>query len=392
MDNKELLQERIQLFKDAAHHKKTKRILNFATFWTWKIYDAGYTIEEANKDYQIREKVVRSFQEKYQFDLHLEEVLGIRNPLRLADALGRTDYIINNETFALVFPSDICYMEPDEYDEAMDNYTKFLWTKVMPRKFPKLKEPQGKEMITNGVKEFLQFGQFTQHINQVLAEDYGVPPLAVQKPFPFFEAIFNSLRGIKGTSLDIRRQPEKVEEACEKIGFNCFGPDFETYMKTIPKGTDMNFAADIQLVFLGHSILSPKQFEKFYWPALKKVFDFAEEKDKIVYIYAEHNNERFYDFFKEAPKGHIIIHPEMDDIFKAKKEIGDKVCLAGGMPAHLLYYGTKEENIAYAKRLIDELGSDGGYIFSQNKMISYPNDCKAENLKAVNDFVREYTL
>jgi hypothetical protein len=62
------------------------------------------------------------------------------------------------------------------------------------------------------------------------------------------------------------------------------------------------------------------------------------------------------------------------------------------MPVDLLYHGTKRENINYAKRLIDELAADGGFMFSQNKMVSYPNDCKAENLKAVNDFVREYTF
>jgi uroporphyrinogen-III decarboxylase len=75
-----------------------------------------------------------------------------------------------------------------------------------------------------------------------------------------------------------------------------------------------------------------------------------------------------------------------------KKEIGDTVCLCGGMPSDLLARGTKKECIDYAKRLIDELASDGGFIFSQDKMISYPNDCSAENLKAVNEFVQEYRI
>jgi hypothetical protein len=78
----------------------------------------------------------------------------------------------------------------------------------------------------------------------------------------------------------------------------------------------------------------------------------------------------------------------MDNPFEMKKALGDKVCITGGMPCHLLHSGTVKENIAYAKRLIDELSP--GYIFSTDKMVSYPIDCKAENLKAVNDFVRDY--
>lgn len=391
-DTKQLFQERVQLFKDAARHKKTSRVLNLSNFWSWKIYDAGYTIDEATKDYKKKEDVTRKFQEKYQFDLHFEEVLGLRNPLRIADALGKTDYTINNETYAMSYAADICYMEPDEYDEAIADFNKYLWTKIMPRKFSKLNGPQGKEMLINGVGEFAQVAQYKQHIDRVLAEDYGVPPLAEDFFMLFFEVLHQSLRGTIGLAMDIRRQPEKVAEACAKMGFNGFGTTFEMYRANTSPGTNMNVAADMATALLGHSLLSPRQFEKYYWPYLKDVFDFAEKYDKIVYIFAEHNNERFYDFFKEAPKGRVVLQPEMDDIFKAKKEIGDRVCLAGGMPVQLLYYGTKEENIAYAKRLIDELAADGGFIFSQNKMVSFVNDCKAENLKAVNDFVREYTI
>ena len=125
---------------------------------------------------------------------------------------------------------------------------------------------------------------------------------------------------------------------------------------------------------------------------LKEIFDFVEKYDKIVHIFNECENSRLYDIYKQAPKGHVVVHFENDDLFKAKKEIGDTVCLCGGMPTDLLARGTKKECIDYAKRLIDELASDGGFIFSQDKMISYPNDCSAENLIAVNEFVREYRI
>ncbi len=60
----------------------------------------------------------------------------------------------------------------------------------------------------------------------------------------------------------------------------------------------------------------------------------------------------------------------------------------GGMTTDLLGNGTKQQCIDYAKKLIDELGD--GFIFSTNKMVSFRNDCKRENLLAVTDFVRNY--
>lgn len=58
------------------------------------------------------------------------------------------------------------------------------------------------------------------------------------------------------------------------------------------------------------------------------------------------------------------------------------------MKTELLGKGTPQECVDYAKRLVDEMGS--GYIFSQDKMISFKFDCQRENLLAVNDFLRNY--
>ena len=60
------------------------------------------------------------------------------------------------------------------------------------------------------------------------------------------------------------------------------------------------------------------------------------------------------------------------------------------MKNSMLGNGTKQECLDYAKRLIDELGADGGYLFSQDKMGSYRIDANPENLKAVCDFVLDY--
>ena len=56
----------------------------------------------------------------------------------------------------------------------------------------------------------------------------------------------------------------------------------------------------------------------------------------------------------------------------------------------MLNNGTSQECVDYAKKLIDELAYDGNYFFGADVMLSYPNDCKRENLLAVNEFVSNY--
>ncbi len=389
-DKSKLLAERVQLYKDAAKHKKTSRVLNLANIWTWKIFDSGYKMSEALFDYNKMEEVVCKFQEKYQFDYYMD--FGLRNPLRISDALGFSDYVIDDDACALGFASDINYMTPEDYDLILENYDKFLWTRYFPAKYSKLCGPNGKEMVNKAAKELIKFQDFCTHINNKMENDYGVPPelsMGIPSFSNFFENLYFAFRGMKALSVDLRRIPNKIKAVCQAQGNS---RAFEKYKATIQPGTDMNSGPDFVVWLLAHVILSKKQFEEFYWPYLKEIFDFAEKYDKIVHIFNEGENSRLYDFYKQAPKGHVVVHFENDDLFKAKKEIGDIVCLCGGMPVDLLARGTKKKCVDYAKRLIDELACDGGFIFSQDKMISYPSDCSAENLKAVNEFVHEYRI
>ena len=47
MNSKEIKAARVQLFRDAANFKKTDRIPHFANVVTWKVFDAGYTLDKA---------------------------------------------------------------------------------------------------------------------------------------------------------------------------------------------------------------------------------------------------------------------------------------------------------------------------------------------------------
>jgi len=80
--------ERLQLFKDCIAMKKPKRIPLLSCFYTWKILDSdsGYKLSEAMANYDVMERVVCEFHERYQFDAYNE--LGTRNMVKPFDDLG----------------------------------------------------------------------------------------------------------------------------------------------------------------------------------------------------------------------------------------------------------------------------------------------------------------
>ncbi|MDO5139605.1 MAG: uroporphyrinogen decarboxylase family protein, partial [Oscillospiraceae bacterium] len=157
------------------------------------------------------------------------------------------------------------------------------------------------------------------------------------------------------------------------------------------KGPNYKYCFDSSILMLAHNMMNKKQFERFYWPYLKKLLDVYAENKMNIRIFTEGSILRLAEYFKDYPKGLLTFHLEQDDPFEFREALPN-VAIMGGMTTDLLSNGTPEECVAYAKRLCDELGKDGGFIFSENKMISYRNDAKAENMLAVNEFVRDYRI
>lgn len=388
MDANKLRKERIQLFKDAITGNNPMRPPHFGNIWSWKIYDSGHKMSEALHSYEITEKVLRHTSETYPIDSIYE--YGWRNPVQATDVLGNNEYIIDDEANSISI-MDQCFMEEEDYDALIANPKKFLWEVYLPRKYKTLRDKDNSDLFRQFLGEYGKLGASVGRFGQMLQEEYGLAELANNVAVfdhwgNGFELLFNSMRGIKGLSYDIRRCPEKVEAAIEALDETFLKPRRERAMAQLTKGTSPEFAVDLNPVMLAHTILSPKQFERFYWPHIKCIADYALQEDKLVYLFVEGDSTRFYEFFQELPENRFAVHVEQNDIFDMKKKLPN-VTVAGGMPCTLLGGGSPEQCVDYAKKLIDELGYDRKFILSEDKMMSYPADCKRENLKAVSDYI-----
>jgi hypothetical protein len=258
---------------------------------------------------------------------------------------------------------DQVYFEPEEYSEMIENPIKFIWTKLLPRKYKKLRGKDAFNSFQYTINEFLEFSQYNLKITEKFIKEYQVPTLmniqggVLLHPL---EMLFNFFRGIKGLSLDIRRNREQLLEAIAVLEKMFVDPALAALDNPSPPTT----AFDAYTAFLAHSILSPKQFGELYWPTLKKIIDKLVATNKKMYIFSENTMLQFYEYFQDVPKGYLVIHVELDDIFEARKKLPN-ICFAGGMPADLLGYADEQTCVDYAKKLIDNLGRDGGYYTSK---------------------------
>jgi hypothetical protein len=382
----ELLAYRKQIINDAIRMgKRPDRTPHFSNYWTWSILNSGYKLSQALHSWDVMEKIVLDFQRDYPFDLVAS--VGIRNPVQVVEPMGQSKYDIDDERETINI-RDVPSMDADEYDLLLKDFTRFLWEKLMPRRLVGFTPGLTVEGFGEVIDRFNALGQFVQQVTEKLRSQWGVTNIySYPTAVPGFEQLFNFLRGIKGTSHDMRKVSDKVKAACEFFDSR----DIDPLLSQLQKGEarDEALAFDMISIMLGHNVLSIKQWEAFYWPSLKRILDAVVDADKTIYVFAEGSTSRFWDYFKDYPKGHIAIHIEQDDLFEFRKALPN-ICIVGGMPTNLLGGGTKEQCVAHAKFLIDELGTEGGFILSQDKMISYRNDTKGENLKAVCDFVSEY--
>jgi uroporphyrinogen decarboxylase len=130
-------------------------------------------------------------------------------------------------------------------------------------------------------------------------------------------------------------------------------------------------------------------FDKFSWPFLKDATLKIIENGMTPVFHLDTNWDREMERFLELPKGKCIVETDgASNIFRAKEILKDHVCLAGDVLPALLVTGSATETTEYCKKLIDVVGKDGGYIFSNG--CTMPVDSRHENVKAMMDTIARY--
>jgi len=295
------------------------------------------------------------------------------------------------------------YMKADEYDAFLDDPTGFILQAFLPRTCGKLHSLQrlpNLSILLFSPTMLLSMPGFDEAIESLLRareelskrntvtglqgeelKRLGFPAFAQAASFTPFDVISDRLRGMRGSMLDMFRQPDKILKACEKLLPVMLGLAVATAKMS---GSPRVF---IPLHRGADGFMSLKQFETFYWPTLKGLILGLINAGLTPCPFIEGDYTSRLEYFLEIPRGKMLGYFDASDIFKVKEILGNHLCIMGNVPPSLLQTGTPQDVKNYCMKLIDIVGKDGGFIMAPRSAI---DEVKPENLKTMIDFTREY--
>lgn len=336
------------------------------------------------------------------------EVLEILDPRQ---TLWPGGTIPKNEPYQFVESEN---MKPEEYDLFLSDPSDFIMRYYLPRVFGALEPlaslPSLKTFLTQNVlieatpafdkPEFVKMadslrraGQAETRWRQAMANwaeelaSLGFPSAggvggAGGAPF---EQISHYLRGMRGAMLDMFQRPEKLLAASEML--QSWSLARAAPPNLIRRGNP-RIGGGGGVLRGAEGFMSKKQFERFYWPFLKKALLKSIELGYVCSIFCEGRCDDRLEYFLELPKGKLILRFAETDMVRAKDVLRDHSCIMGAVPSSLLIAGSPSEVDEYCGKLIKTCGKGGGFILrATTDSIEHH---RTENIRAMVDSVRKY--
>ncbi len=354
---------------------------------------AGMTCQDVAHDYNRAFEAVIKCARDFDWDAMVPNMVYVWTGL--AQAVGLRYYgipgigIPHTTGFNYIEPAEgQAFMQPDEYDELIDDPTGFLYRKWLPRvstEVATMGSPStyrnNLALVKGGMAMLQYFYAFGPQVQRMRAETGTVSCISGIFKAPF-DIIADKLRGYIGLVTDMHEQPEKVLAACEAlmphlchVGLATADPN-----RQVPIGFWMHRGCV--------PFINPRQFESHYWPTLRPIIEEFWKHGHQTMFYAEGKWSAHLDAFTELPARSILFHADRDDVFHVKKKLGHKFALSGGIPNVLLSYGKPAEVSDFCKRVIDEVAPGGGYIMDAGAIMQ--DDVSIENLRVLTETTRKY--
>jgi uroporphyrinogen-III decarboxylase len=191
---------------------------------------------------------------------------------------------------------------------------------------------------------------------------------------PFFT--LSLMRSMVAFTQDVYFRPEPVERAIARMTDDLIAERIDFIKKS---GIDLWLLTEERA---GGYFFPPRFFERFWWPQTKRIVEACWSEGIVTLFHLDTCWDKNIAYFRELPRGSVIL--ELDgttDIFAAKKALRDHACLKGDLSAALLSIGTPDDVEDYCKRLISEVGADGGFILGSG--CSVPPTARPDNFRAM---------
>ncbi|MCL2492779.1 MAG: hypothetical protein FWF33_01905 [Clostridiales bacterium] len=282
---------------------------------------------------------------------------------------------------------DECFLQDDEWDEYLKDPTRFLLRKVLPKKYGAFEGLENLSIYAlvaqapvslsaaaaPGVKEalenLLKIGETAANAAREKAKislraiELGYPVYATAVATSPFDEFADCIRGLMPTLMDLCENPLRLNEAVERWA-----------EISIPAKVGQAEAMHAQYALVPlhcglDEFMSPENYDKYYWPQLKRMLLALIAKDITPFVLCEGHYDTRLDTISDITPGKVIYLFEKVDMALAKQKLGKTACIAGNLDTSLLISGTVDEVVKATKKLIDTCAPGGGYLMSNSLAI-----------------------
>jgi hypothetical protein len=196
-----------------------------------------------------------------------------------------------------------------------------------------------------------------------------------------YDTITSSLRGMKGSMVDMYRQPENLIKACDAI--------LERRIARA-KPADKNAKDYPQKIGMplwrgDPTFMSETQFQKFYWPGLKRSLQAHIDLGYVPVPFFEAPFGERLKYIQELPKGKIVASIDARDISIAKKLLQGHTCLLLRCPNACKVWSLNQL-ASFLNEIIDIWGKKSGLII----VILIPDNIPVKDTQAMLKSFKEY--
>jgi hypothetical protein len=302
------------------------------------------------------------------------------------------------------------YMKADEYDMFLNDPTGFMIRRYLPRIYgvlqPLTKLPpmdnmfMGFDFLTPmfASQEFVEMAkhlaaagkhveEFRKNLMEISGdlEQLGFPPFAAfggggvgGAPY---DTVTSSLRGMKGSMMDMYRQPDNLIKTCKIILERRIA-------RAVPADkTARDYPQKIAMpLWRGDpTFMSEAQFLKFYWPGLKKSLQTHVDLGYVPVPFFEAPFGERLKYVQELPKGKIVVSIDARDLSVAKKLLAGHSCLLLRSPNTAKVWSLNQLQ-SFLKDVIDTWGKLTGLMI----VIMIPDRAPVKDMQTLLKWFKEY--
>jgi len=191
-----------------------------------------------------------------------------------------------------------------------------------------------------------------------------------------------SLRGMEDVMVEMIQAPVFVEELMDAI----MNYEFEMMEEALQYDFDGFFFGDDWGQQTG-LMFGTRHWRHFIKPRMARLYGLAKQHGKAVFIHCCGKvQELFPELIEMGVDAFNPFQPEVMDLYEMKRQYGGQLSFYGGVSIQrLLPFGTPQEVREEVRRLMGEIGRDGGFIVSPSH--DMPGDIPLANLLAFIDTV-----